>query len=65
MTALAVPSSNFMDKLQTHPLAREGVPQEEYHKCLKVFSKKVKEKLVGSLGWWPDTRTDWPTDHQS
>jgi hypothetical protein len=46
VTALARPSSNCTDKLQTHPFVREGDPQEENRKCLKIFSREVKEKLV-------------------
>jgi hypothetical protein len=30
----------------------------------KIFSIEVKEKLVTGPGWWPGTRTDWPTDHR-
>jgi hypothetical protein len=65
VTALAKPSSNYTDKLQTRPLVREGASQEENCKCLKVFSMKVKENLVVGPKWWPDTRTDWPTDSRS
>jgi hypothetical protein len=65
MTALARPSSTCTDKLQTRPLVREGAPQEETRKCLKVFSMEMKEELFVGARWWPDTRTSWPTDRQS
>jgi hypothetical protein len=32
-----------MNTLQPHPLFREGTPQEENRKYLKIFSKEVKE----------------------
>jgi hypothetical protein len=32
---------------------------------LKILSIEVKEKFVAGIGWWPDTRTDWPTDLRS
>jgi hypothetical protein len=54
-----------MDKLQTRPVVWEGAPQEGNHKCLKIFSIEVNEKLVADPGWWPDTRIDWPNDRQS
>jgi hypothetical protein len=34
-----------MGKLLTRPLVREGAPQEETRKCLKIFSIEVKRKI--------------------
>jgi hypothetical protein len=35
-----------MSKSQTRHLVRQGAPQEENRKYLKVFSMEVKEQLV-------------------
>jgi hypothetical protein len=42
---LTRPSNNCTDTLQTYPLVREGDPQQENHKRLKIFSTEVKEKF--------------------
>jgi hypothetical protein len=57
MTALARPSSNCSDKLQTRPLVREDSSQEETRKFLIIFSVEMKE-IFFSGPRWPDTRTD-------
>jgi hypothetical protein len=31
----------------------------------KIISVKEEGKLVAGSRLWPDTRTDWPTDHRS
>jgi hypothetical protein len=60
--ALAGPSSNCTDKLQTRPLVRDGAQQEENCKCLKIFSMEVKKKLslVPDCGLVPE-QTGWLT----
>jgi hypothetical protein len=45
VAALAMPSSNYTDKLHTRPLVREGVPQEGYRRYLKIITMEVTEKI--------------------
>jgi hypothetical protein len=40
------PSRTCTSKLQTCPLVREGTPQEETRKCLKIIS------VEGKTNWW-------------
>jgi hypothetical protein len=50
----------------TDPLYRQGMRHIlKNHKCLKIISVNGREKIVVGRSWWPDTRTDWPTDHRS
>jgi hypothetical protein len=60
VAALARPKSNSRSKLQTHTLIREGAPYQENHNC----QTKNKNFIMCSRGE-PDTKTDWPPDHQS
>jgi hypothetical protein len=47
-------------KLQTHPLVREDAPHQE----TRNYQTENKNMVTG-YRWEPDTKTDWPTDHQS
>jgi hypothetical protein len=60
VTALTRCCRNCMSKLQTHPLIRDGAPQEENDRCPTVIQMWLR-----GLRWMPDTKTDWPTDCQS
>jgi hypothetical protein len=44
-------------KLQTRPLVRE-------RKCLQITYNDLEEKFFAGPRWWPDTRTDRPTDRR-
>jgi hypothetical protein len=62
LTALARPSGNFTDNLETRPLVREDAPQEENRNSLKMFCMEVEVKLVavpdrGLVTGQPDRRT--------
>jgi hypothetical protein len=50
-----------MSKLQTHPLVREGAPQEKIRNC----QTENKNMVMGSKREPDTTKTDWPTDRQS
>jgi hypothetical protein len=33
--------------------------------CMRITSMEEKRKIGHRSRWWPDTRTDWPTDRRS
>jgi hypothetical protein len=57
VTALARTRINCTNKLQMHPLVREGGTHQE------TRNRQTENKnLVMGSRWEPDTKTDWPTD---
>jgi hypothetical protein len=53
---LARPSSTCTVELQTRPLLKMVVPQEENCKYLKIFFMEVKEEFLAGPEFRPDTK---------
>jgi hypothetical protein len=54
------PKGDCSGKAQTHPLVREGAPQQESRNC-----QTDNKNLVMGSRWEPETKTDWPTNLRS
>jgi hypothetical protein len=52
VNALGRPRSHYTSKLQTHPLVREGDPQQDTRNC-----QTENKNLVMGSSWEPDTKT--------